>query len=185
MSAFRILVVDDSPAVCRLVELAVGCDAVQVAGAADAHAALAIVNGNRLDLAIVATAFTGLAGYDLIASLSSQNVPVALMTGSLDQTGVDTEAATAGVLIKPLGVQPLRDLVSATMNHTVVDGPAAENDPIESWLSEADARLGFLNRKRRGREPEAQAMDKFERDVSSLRQRSERRLLDMKPSQRA
>lgn len=185
MSAFRILVVDDSPAVCRFVELAVGCDAVQVAGAADAHAALAIINGNRLDLALVATAFTGLAGYDLIAGLSGRNVPVALMTGNLDQTGVDTEAATAGVLIKPLGVQQLRDLVSATVNHKVVAGPAAENDPIESWFSEADARLGFLNRRRRGRKTEAPAVDKFERDVASLRQQPGRRRLDMKPPRHA
>lgn len=183
MSPFRILVVDDSPAVCRFVDLAVGCDAVQVAGAHDAQAALAIISGNHLDLALVATTFTHLVGHDIVAALSSRSVPIAIVTGSLDQTGVDTDAATGGVLTKPLQAQPLRDLVSGIMNGSSVSG--AFSDPIESWLGEADARLGFLTKNRRDLESDDRTRDRFARDVSALRHGPGRQRLAMKPSQHA
>lgn len=178
---FRILVVDDSPAVCRFVGLAVGSDAVHVAGAHDSHTALAIISDNHLDLALVATAFAAPVGGDLLAVLAARGVPVVLVTGSLDQTGVDTEAATGGLIAKPLQVEPLRDLVANFRSSSPV---AAEYyDPIEAWLGEADEQLGFIRKHRRGRDVDVQTMDKFERDVSSLRRQPDRKRLEMRPSQ--
>ncbi len=111
---FRILVVDESPAVSLFVDLAVGSEAVRVVGAPDGHAALDAVDHTRPDLVLAATGMNGLGGRTLAARLSERNLPVVLMSGSLDRSrhagGVD-----AGVISKPLQVEQLRELVSRMM----------------------------------------------------------------------
>lgn len=184
MRAFRILVVDDSPAVCRFVELAVGSRLVHVVGAVDAHAALAKMREARVDLALVATAFTGVAACDLMAGLADRRVPVSLLSGHLDQTGVDTTLATAGVLAKPLQVDHLRDLVDRTMDPRPLDA-RCDADPIESWMTDADTILGFTTRAWRGLADDAQVLSRFQHDVSASRAQPAPRRLSVKPSQHA
>jgi hypothetical protein len=76
----------------------------------------------------------------------------------------------------------LRDLVWRTMNRLDVPVEAA-GDPIESWMGEADATLGFMAKQWRSRDAEQRAMRDFARDVSSLREQPAREPLAIKPSQ--
>ncbi|MCR4374776.1 MAG: response regulator, partial [Acidobacteria bacterium] len=163
-STFTVLVVDENQAVRQFVDLAVGSDVVRVVGVADGHAALDSVERMPPDLVLAATGLTGLGGHDLAARLSSRNLPVVLVTGSLDRTGADAGAAV-GVLAKPLGVQQLRDLVSRMVTdrpdvhasserqeEPAVEVPA-EIDAIDAWLSDADSTLGLAPERSLATEP--------------------------------
>jgi CheY-like chemotaxis protein len=178
---FTILVVDECPAVRLFVDLAVGSDAVRVVGAADGHAALASVERTRPDLVLAATGLTGLGGHDLAARLSSRDLPVVLVTGSLERIGAEEEAASAGALTKPLQVEHLRALVARMMAPGLTARPAAEPsadavadeaveaDPIDAWLSEADSSLGMVPRQWRRLADETGDLHSFLRDVTALR----------------
>lgn len=180
MTTFTVLVVDESPAVRQFVDLAVGSDVVRVVGAADGHAALDSVERMPPDLVLAATGMTGLGGHELAARLSNRNLPVVLVTGSLDRPGADAGAAV-GVLAKPLRVQQLRDLVSRMVTDrpdgqasperhedSVVQVPA-EIDTIDAWLSGADSTLGLAPERWRSLAAEPGVLSAFARDVAASR----------------
>jgi hypothetical protein len=152
-------------------------------GAVDAHSAMAQLSESRVDLALVATALTGVAGRALVAALERQTVPLALITGSFDQTGVDTGLATAGVLNRPLRVAELRDLVSRVQDGSLSAQTFLDEDPIDAWLSGADEQLGFMKTHSRRRDLYARAESAFERDVRRLRAEPRRHRLTVAPSQ--
>jgi CheY-like chemotaxis protein len=169
---FRILVVDESPAVRLFVELAVGSDSVRVAGAADGYAALNSVEHACPDLVLAASGTTGFIGHDLAHKLADRQLPVVLMRGSLDPANGET-GAIAGVIAKPLQTQQLRELVSQVANGRLSFPPLPEParlpvrrtrlvepvepvepvesaleadapvDPIDAWMKGADEALGF------------------------------------------
>jgi CheY-like chemotaxis protein len=154
---FRILVVDESPAVPLFIQLAVGSEVVRVVGATDGHSALDAVDQTRPDLVLAAAEMTGLGGRDLAAKLSSRKLPLVLMKGSLDRTR-DRTGAGATVLTKPLQVGQLRDLVRQMTNGqlNVAAAPEVDDasdvrsaptmDAIEAWLDYADAALSVPRR---------------------------------------
>jgi CheY-like chemotaxis protein len=178
---FTILVVDECPAVRLFVDLAVGSDAVSVIGAASGHAALDCVERSRPDLVLAATGLTGLGGHDLAARLSSRDLPVVLVTSSLERIGAEEGAAAAGALTKPLQVEQLRDLVArmmvpgrnalpaAELPEEASSDEACEADPIEAWLSDADSSLGIVPRRWRSLATETGALHSFAHDVAALR----------------
>lgn len=179
---FRILVVDESPAVRLFVDLAVGSENVEVVGAADGHAALDCVERARPDLVLAATGMTGMGGHDLAARLSSWNLPVVLVTGSLDRFAAEALTAAAGVLAKPLQVQQLRDLVSRmvsdrmevpTSPELVEDEPAVldptEADVIDAWMDGADSAFGVAPRRWLSLAAETGELHPFARDVAAYR----------------
>ncbi len=177
---FRILVVDESPAVRQFVDLAVASDVVSVAGVADGLEALDFVERTPPDLVLAATGVTGMGGHNLAARLSRRHLPVVLMTGSLDRTGADPGAAVR-VLAKPLRVQQLRDLVSrmVTTRPDVPSSPEAGEEPaaqapaeidvIDAWLGGADSTFGLAPRRWQSLADEPGELHSFARDVAALR----------------
>lgn len=178
---FTILVVDENPAVRLFVDLAVGADDVRVVSAADGHAAIDCVDQTRPDLVLAATGMATMGGHDLAARLSGRNVPVVLVAGSLDRIGVESGAAAAGILTKPLQVEQLRELVSRMLTDRQrvpaspeLDDELAMQDPeesdvIDAWLCDADSALGMVPRQWRALAAEAGDLRSFAHDVASFR----------------
>lgn len=169
MAPFTILVVDENPAVRLFVDLAVGSDDVCVVSAADGHAAIDCVEHTRLDLVLAATGMTTMGGHDLAARLSGRNVPVVLVAGSLDRIGVESGAAAAGILTKPLHVEQLRELVSRMMTGRPDIESSEEADPIDAWLRDADSTLGMVPRQWRILAAETGDLHPFAHDVAAFR----------------
>lgn len=178
---FRILVVDESPAVRLFVDLAVGSDEVSVLGATDGHAALDGLERMHPDLVLAATGMSGMAGQDFAARLSNRNVPVVLVAGSLDRIGEAPVDAAPSTLSKPIQVEQLRDLVSRMVAGRTA-GPVSlelraepdcedpiDVDPIEEWLGDADSSLGMVPRRWHSLAAETGELYSFARDVAALR----------------
>jgi len=175
-----ILVVDECPAVRQFVDLVVGSDEVQVAGASDGLAALDSAMRTRPDLVLAATGLSGLGGPALAAKLSSVGIPVVMMTGSLDPSAHDAGSTDVRALKKPLQLEALRAAVSAiTLNRTpaavaveVCDDTVAVGstvDPIAEWLDDADSTLGLVPRRWRSLAVEGGDLHSFAHDVAAVR----------------
>jgi CheY-like chemotaxis protein len=179
---FRILVVDENPAVRQFVDLAVGSDVVSVVGVADGLAALDSVERTPPDLVLAAMGMTGMGGHDLAARLSRRRLPVVLVTGSLDRAEADAGAAVR-VLAKPLRVQQLRDLVSRMVTARPGDAASperreesaveasAETDVIDAWLGGADVTLGLAPARWLSLAAEPGELHSFAQDVAVFRAR--------------
>jgi CheY-like chemotaxis protein len=182
--AFRILVVDENPAVRLFVELAVGSDVMRVEGAANSHAAANAIDRTPPNLVLAAAGMTGLGAHDLAAQLSRHNVPMVLMKGSLDQSTLNHREA-AGVLAKPLNLEQLRNLVARiaadepsefaapTTPFVVASEPAVaaivEFDDIDAWMSGADSALGFVPPRWRRLAAEGEVLHSFAHDLAAFR----------------
>jgi CheY-like chemotaxis protein len=193
--AFRILVVDENPAVRLFVDLAVGSDGVRVDGATHSHAAMASVDRTPPNLVLAATGMTGLGAHDLAARLSSRNVPLVLMKGSLEPASSHQWQA-AGVLAKPLELAALRDLVAriaageplplAVLSPPMVTdrpdrptrvGPPPEpplptvvdTDVIDAWMNGADSALGLVPPRWRRLAADGEILHSFANDLAAFR----------------
>jgi hypothetical protein len=109
---FKILVIDECPAVHLFVDLAVGCDDVLVVRAVDGYTALACLARIRPDLVFADDALAGVAVPHLLEALRASGVPV--------------------LSPRPLEVPRLRELVARL---------DAATDPVETWMGTADASL--------------------------------------------
>jgi len=181
---FRILVVDESPAVCMFVYLAVGSDAVSVVGVADDRAALGVIARTRLDLVLATTGLAGPGSQELALSLAARNIPVVRMASSLvHPVGEEGEedAAQTRVLVKPLQVEHLRALVAQLQpappplaaarqpDLAFDEEESSEADPIADWLTEADSFLDVLPRRWRSLAAENGELHSFANDVEKFR----------------
>ncbi len=117
VSAARILIIDDDPAIRSAMEALLGAWGYEVATAASGDAALALLERDRRSPAAILCDYRlgGENGLAVIASLQSKlasPVPAALITGDTDPERL-REAAASGlpILHKPLARAPLRALL--------------------------------------------------------------------------
>ncbi len=115
----KILVVDDDPAIIRLLSAVLRYEAMKVVQTNKGEEALDIVERERPDLVLTDFAMPGMNGMEICRRIKQNprtaGTPVILMTGAL--TRVDCQKTLAqgvdGFLQKPFSVKQLLDLMNA------------------------------------------------------------------------
>lgn len=111
----RVLVVEDTATVRRLLAEVLGLDGVEVTAVADGLAALAAYPGVRPDLVLTDVDMPQLDGLSLTRALRSRgvDVPVVVLTGRDDAATrrAAVEAGADAFLAKPFGLAELRETV--------------------------------------------------------------------------
>jgi two-component system chemotaxis response regulator CheY len=120
----RILVVDDSPTMRRIVRIhlrALGLDAVVEADSGEA--ALARIRAGEADAVVADWAMPGMTGVELVRAIrghaGTRDIPVLMVTGMGQQEDIE-EAADAGVdgyVVKPFDVDTLRTRLQQALAH--------------------------------------------------------------------
>ena len=112
MKSLHILVVDDEPALCEVIEAGLTSDGHLVETAADGIAALTRLMGGHFDLVLTDLAMPQMNGKQLAAAISRSipGLPVILMTGFGDQMSSAGEKPPhiSAILSKPVTVASLR-----------------------------------------------------------------------------
>lgn len=110
-----VLVVDDEPALRRLIALAVAQAGARSVLASDVPEALALLEREQVHLILTDLAMPGPGGLDLLAELSARRctIPAVVVTGSTDASTLRAcRLLGAQVVGKPFGVEELARLVS-------------------------------------------------------------------------
>ena len=108
----KVLVIDDDPAVCRLVKDVLELEGFEVSVAADGYAGLRQIESNRPDCVVLDVMMPGLDGHGVLTRIRSaggRHLPVVMLTAVADD-GQAWQAWTEGVdyfLSKPFDPEEL------------------------------------------------------------------------------
>ena len=105
----HILVVDDAPGVCALVEAALEETGARVSCAVTAAGARKIMAAHPVDLALVDIVLDGESGLDIARHAMNTGARVLLMSGFADAEGVELPFP---FIAKPFAIRELVDVVS-------------------------------------------------------------------------
>jgi len=111
-TAFRVLVVDDEPAIRLLCRINLELDGHRVSEAATLAEAEAALHGAQFDVVLVDVHLGGADGRDLVAHVRAvaPGTAIAFLTGSADRTSMENAGADA-VIGKPFTIEELRETV--------------------------------------------------------------------------
>ena len=103
----RVLVADDDPTVCLLMQAALEGQGFSVLLANDGTQAMALFESERPDLVVLDVEMPGFSGYEVcrqIRQLMGQDVPVVLVTGHDDMQSVDMayQSGATDFISKPI-----------------------------------------------------------------------------------
>jgi DNA-binding response OmpR family regulator len=119
-ASFRVLIVDDDPAIRGLLETLLRFEGVDVSAAEDAEVALAAVAAHRPDVVIVDVQLPGVDGFGLCRRLKAAERPprVVMLTGrtSFQDEREGREAGADAYLQKPFSPVELLELVGVDPN---------------------------------------------------------------------
>ena len=126
--AGRILVVDDEPAILRLLRTTLTAHDYEVLEAATAEKARELCEGSRPDVIILDLGLPDRDGMELISEIrASSQVPIVVLSSRSDERG-KVEALDAGAddyVTKPFGAEELVARVRTALRHRVVQQGAA------------------------------------------------------------
>jgi two-component system response regulator RegX3 len=131
MSAARILVVDDEPAIVDSVSYALRRDGFDVAVEEDGTAALAVARGDSFDLILLDVMLPGLPGTEVCRRLRAESaVPIILLTAKGEEVDrvVGLELGADDYVTKPFSISELVSRVRALLRRRELDraeSPAA------------------------------------------------------------
>jgi CheY-like chemotaxis protein len=134
---FRVLAVDDEPAIRRLIQVHLERAGYEVLLARDAHEALAQVRARRPDLILLDVIMPGPDGFQVLEALKADpatgEIPVIMLTARSDDDHMRhglREGADL-YLAKPFDPQALRAVVD---RFTAVLGTPENPPPVRRWL---------------------------------------------------
>jgi two-component system response regulator MprA len=113
VTACRILVADDDPAIRVTVSEALSDEGYEVVAVADGRSALEALTHNHLTLAILDMRMPGLTGWDVVAEMRARGlrVPVLVMTAAQNARLWAAEVGAEDYLAKPFDLYDLLDKV--------------------------------------------------------------------------
>src|ERR1044071_9389766 len=132
MAGERVLVIDDSPTITKVVQLVLTKSGYQVDTAPDGEAGLAAVRASRPDLILLDFVMPKMNGYqfcrELTAAPKLRNIPVILMSAKGDQVG-ERFVKVMGIVdytTKPFSPEA----ITAVVQHTIgkYGGPGVDED---------------------------------------------------------
>ncbi len=104
----RVLIVEDDPAVRRMLERSLGAEGFEVAGAADGGAALALAEGAAPDLVVLDVAMPGLNGFEVCRRLRAKGLTggVLMLTArdSVEDRVRGLESGADDYVVKPFAI---------------------------------------------------------------------------------
>jgi DNA-binding response OmpR family regulator len=124
----RLLLVDDSTTMHRIVELTFAREDVQVVAVRDGEQAMHALSSSRPDIVLADHAAAGRSGYELAAFVKSQpelsGVPVLLMGGAFEPVDEAraAQAGSDGVVVKPLEPRQLVERVRSLLQRASSGG---------------------------------------------------------------
>lgn len=135
---WRVLIADDDPAICTLIETVLRKGPYEILIRNDAESALvALDREGAFDIIICDFMLPGISGIDLIERLRAddrtRNVPILMISGHTNYA-MDGRAKTAGAnlfLNKPFTISQLRTAVNSLLAQPKVD-PLENHSPINS-----------------------------------------------------
>jgi CheY-like chemotaxis protein len=147
MAAARVLVIDDSPTIVRVVQLVLTKAGFAVEAAADGEAGLAAARAHRPDLILLDFVMPKMNGYqvcrELAADAGLRDVPVVLMSAKGDQVG-ERFVKVMGIvdyITKPFSPEA----ITAVVQHTVAKYQGADA-PRTDAITAADLADGGAER---------------------------------------
>lgn len=117
----RVLVVDDEPAIRRLLHASLSAEGHQVEEAADGQSALSLLGRNAIDVLVLDLGLPGMDGFEVIRRLREQgsSVPIIVLSSRADEAG-KVRALDMGAddfVTKPFGVDELLARIRAAVRH--------------------------------------------------------------------
>lgn len=117
----RVLVVDDEPAIRRLLHTSLSAEGHQVEEAADGQSALSLLGRNAIDVLVLDLGLPGMDGFEVIRRLREQgsSVPIIVLSSRADEAG-KVRALDMGAddfVTKPFGVDELLARIRAAVRH--------------------------------------------------------------------
>ena len=129
----HVLVVDDEPAVCGVMQMALESDgSCRVSSASSSRHAAAILTHDKPDVAIIAAILSNASGLQLARQAVGLGIPVLLVTGA-PQTGKKLDEAGCPFLWKPFHINKLR-----TETRALLDDAAQRCAQLALFLRQLD-----------------------------------------------
>lgn len=140
-STARVLLVEDDPAICRLVSLALEDEALTLETRGDVEQALQVLAAGPVDLVITDLMLPGRSGFDLLEALQAEPALRGAARLAAFSAGLNPERrerlralGVSGCFDKPIAVQDLvrgvKSLLQSEQTTAPVPAPAALEDPF-------------------------------------------------------
>jgi len=122
----RVLVVDDEPAIRRLLRASLSAEGHQIEEAADGQSALSLLGRNAIDVLVLDLGMPGMDGFEVIRQLREQgsSLPIIVLSSRADEAG-KVRALDMGAddfVTKPFGMDELLARIRAAVRHKLQQG---------------------------------------------------------------
>jgi len=122
----RVLVVDDEPAIRRLLHASPSAEGHQIEEAADGQSALSLLGRNAIDVLVLDLGMPGMDGFEVIRQLREQgsSLPIIVLSSRADEAG-KVRALDMGAddfVTKPFGMDELLARIRAAVRHKLQQG---------------------------------------------------------------
>jgi two-component system, OmpR family, KDP operon response regulator KdpE len=122
----RVLVVDDEPAIRRLLHASLSAEGHQIEEAADGQSALSLLGRNAIDVLVLDLGMPGMDGFEVIRQLREQgsSLPIIVLSSRADEAG-KVRALDMGAddfVTKPFGMDELLARIRAAVRHKLQQG---------------------------------------------------------------
>ncbi|MDK1377800.1 MULTISPECIES: response regulator transcription factor [unclassified Sinorhizobium] len=122
ISAVKILVVDDEPAIRKLLRVGLTTEGYQVMEAINAKDAIAQVGADQPDLILLDLGLPDMPGHDLLAKWRNEDaldLPIVILSSRTDETGIvrALEIGADDYVTKPFGMKELAARIRVALRH--------------------------------------------------------------------
>ncbi|MBP1885794.1 response regulator [Sinorhizobium mexicanum] len=122
ISAVKILVVDDEPAIRKLLRVGLTTEGYQVMEAINAKDAIAQVGADQPDLILLDLGLPDMPGHDLLAKWRNEDaldLPIVILSSRTDETGIvrALEIGADDYVAKPFGMKELAARIRVALRH--------------------------------------------------------------------
>ena len=137
-AVYHILVVEDDPAICELLQMGLTTSGYQCSQAMDGKQALDIIGQQSFDLALLDIMLPEIDGYELLPYMQSKNIPVIFVSAKSDIADRvrGLKLGAEDYLIKPFDMLELLVRMEKVLNRTHVESSVLTMNGVSVWEAE-------------------------------------------------